>query len=1335
MKQYVRFMLGLALLAVTGLTPVVAQVFNPNDPVVTYNPAAPPSKPASGQVGKWVRTPRVSFSTTSFKCYIYNDIPFRLKYPKNYDPAKTYPILVFFHGIGEFGTIYDNEYQLYLGGQKHSSAVDNGTFNGFLLYPQSQSQFWADGAVANVNKLIETIMVPQLNVDPFRIYVNGLSAGGNTTWGYLRNHTKSVAAITPISSAFQSYANDVQKYKYTPIYHFQGALDEDPSPITSRKLGNTILNAGGNYRYREFANQGHSCWNVAWSDGDYFPFYAKAHKANPWPAFGKSEFCAGEAINTTIGVTAGFEGYEWRRNGALIAGATANELTVTETGTYDCRILKGTRWSPWSPTPVVIKMKATVAQPVIKVVGLASRHLPAPDGSTAVNLEVNGGYATYNWQRQDNGAILSTTRLYTASQTGNYIMQVTDKFSCQKSTFKIDAEDYIAMAGVVQQTSSDLAPGLKVSSIDLNDYMDYTIDVPAAASYTFTARIAAKVDGAQFQVRDGNGNVIGTLNIPNTGSEETWSEVSVPVYLYAGVQTLRIQSSATPRWDINYFQLTGGNTGNFTNVFTVVDANGINPPEPATNLSTSVLSQTSVKVAWKQAPAPAYNETGFEVYQASAESGPYKLVAITAANATNATIGGLNAGAEYFYKVRAINNTAASAVSASVSVVTQADVTPPTAPINLRLGTISKTSIRLYWNKATDDIGVVKYDVYINGVKASVTSALDMYVYHLFPNTTYTFTVRARDLGNNSSPFSNAVTAKTKTGSITADPSMVPANPYDHSVYLNMNLENPAAAPWNNMNVLPSAGDVSDNLKNYAGNYSGIKMTIVDNFSGYNAGGMNTGNNSGVYPDNVIRSAYYNDQGNVAKLRIDGLSLRHKYSFVFFGSRNGGGDRTTIYKINNQSVSLNASMNIANTVQIDNVVTDVDGAVFIEVSLASGASFAYLNSLVIKGTYVESAPANNEAPVVNAGIDQTISLPANSLALSGSATDANGTIASYSWTRVSGPAPFTFNNSSASDPTVSNLEEGVYTFRLTATDNEGLSSFDDIQVTVNAAPPAAGTRSLMVNIFGGTTPYNNPAWFNWNVSSSLGSGALTYSDGTASGIAATLSKSSGITDNGATYSGGMAPAEVLRHVSSSTTARTLTFTGLYTGATYSLELYASRNNNSTYSTTFTINGVAQSVNTYRNFTNNIVFTNLVPNAQGQLVVNISSAQAYNYINGFTLVETVPEQQGAVTSANTTEGAFSANRTNDVVNNVGLSVRAYPNPSSNAFNLVINKVANNNEPVQLRVFDAAGRIVEQRQNVVPNSNLQLGTDYRSGIYYVEISQGTNKTLSKLIKNSK
>ncbi len=135
-----------------------------------------------------------------------------------------------------------------------------------------------------------------------------------------------------------------------------------PRPFNSRKLGAAILAAGGNYRYTEYPNVDHGCWYNAWAEPDYFPFMLRANKVNPWPLYGKTNFSSPDSINVTMGVTAGFDGYQWRKNGVVITGASGNTLQVTAPGTYDCRILSGTTWSYWSPTPVVITAGTTTTQ-------------------------------------------------------------------------------------------------------------------------------------------------------------------------------------------------------------------------------------------------------------------------------------------------------------------------------------------------------------------------------------------------------------------------------------------------------------------------------------------------------------------------------------------------------------------------------------------------------------------------------------------------------------------------------------------------------------------------------------------------------------------------------------------------------------------------------------------------------------------------------------------------------------------------------------------------------------------------------------------------------------
>lgn len=102
--------------------------------------------------------------------------------------------------------------------------------------------------------------------------------------------------------------------------------------------------------------------------------------------------------------------------------------------------------------------------------------------------------------------------------------------------------------------------------------------------------------------------------------------------------------------------------------------------------------------------------------------------------------------------------------------------------------------------------------------------------------------------------------------------------------------------------------------------------------------------------------------------------------------------------------------------------------------------------------------ATNQAPVVSAGADKTIFLPNNSVIITGSASDPDGSIASYQWTQVAGAAAILVNETSAT-VTISGLAEGTYRFRLTVADNSAATSFDEVVVTVNAAtanqPPIA----------------------------------------------------------------------------------------------------------------------------------------------------------------------------------------------------------------------------------------------------------------------------------------
>jgi len=135
-------------------------------------------------------------------------------------------------------------------------------------------------------------------------------------------------------------------------------------------------------------------------------------------------------------------------------------------------------------------------------------------------------------------------------------------------------------------------------------------------------------------------------------------------------------------------------------------------------------------------------------------------------------------------------------------------------------------------------------------------------------------------------------------------------------------------------------------------------------------------------------------------------------------------------------------------------------------ALSTTATFSVKGTYVLRLTASDGAlstsddiqivvnPPANQAPVVNAGPDQTITLPAVA-SLAGTATDDGlpnppGKLTT-TWSFVSGPGTVTFANANALTTTATFSVKGTYGLRLTATDG-ALSTSDDIQIIVNAAP-------------------------------------------------------------------------------------------------------------------------------------------------------------------------------------------------------------------------------------------------------------------------------------------
>lgn len=407
---------------------------------------------------------------------------------------------------------------------------------------------------------------------------------------------------------------------------------------------------------------------------------------------------------------------------------------------------------------------------------------------------------------------------------------------------------------------------------------------------------------------------------------------------------------------------------------------------------------------------------------------------------------------------------------------------------------------------------------------------------------------------------------------------------------------------WNNWNVTDSLS--SANFRYSDATASTVQVTLSKS-TGMSDNGLTYG--GGMAPAEVLR--YTSSSSTVRTLTLSGLSAFNAYSLELYASRNNFSGNVTVFTVNGSSQNISTYKNLTTKAVFTHLKPNTAGQILVTISNAN--SYNYLNGFVL----TEEAVTPNQAPVANAGTAKTITLPANSLTLSGSGSDPDGSVKTYKWAKAAGPLPVNICTPAGAITTVSGLAAGIYTFQLTVTDNAGATANDEVQVTVK--PPS--TKYIRVNLYGGSNPYTNSEWNNWNIAAGTTSAAFTYYDGSVSTVTATLQRR-GVSDNGASYGGCMTPPEVLRYSCYASTPRTLTLNGLSPSKTYTLELYASRGVGTTDSTIFTINGVSKKVGVYQNRTTPVSFTGLQPNAQGVLTVNISATAIYNHLNGFTLIE-------------------------------------------------------------------------------------------------------------------
>ena len=188
------------------------------------------------------------------------------------------------------------------------------------------------------------------------------------------------------------------------------------------------------------------------------------------------------------------------------------------------------------------------------------------------------------------------------------------------------------------------------------------------------------------------------------------------------------------------------------------------PPKPV-SVSAQAISTKAARVSWETGSNGAtYPLNGYRIYYGTS---PTSLTnAVTAGNVTSYDITGLQAGQKYYFAVVAYNHPSTdtgeneSIMSNAVSVTVPSselsngtsDFTAPTVNISSPANGATLSGIATVTTQPSDNVGVSKVELYINGAIYGVTGAAPFnftWNTSTFANGSYTITAKAYDVAGN----------------------------------------------------------------------------------------------------------------------------------------------------------------------------------------------------------------------------------------------------------------------------------------------------------------------------------------------------------------------------------------------------------------------------------------------------------------------------------------------------------------------------------------------------------------------------------------------------------
>jgi predicted peptidase len=226
--------------------------------------------PAAGQPAPAQGAKMTGFVARTFNSVVGGEWEYVVFVPHDYDGTKAYPVILYLHGAGATKSYKFKEVRLPTEyGIGPAIRQQEKTFPFIVVFPRAEGYrapdftWGADSpngrrALAILDEVMRTY-----KTDPERVYLTGLSMGGEGAWSLAAAHPGRWAAIVPICG--QGNPQTAEKIKDVPCWCFHGEKDEDVKVEESRDMIAALRKAGGNPKYTEYPGVGHNSWDRAYA--------------------------------------------------------------------------------------------------------------------------------------------------------------------------------------------------------------------------------------------------------------------------------------------------------------------------------------------------------------------------------------------------------------------------------------------------------------------------------------------------------------------------------------------------------------------------------------------------------------------------------------------------------------------------------------------------------------------------------------------------------------------------------------------------------------------------------------------------------------------------------------------------------------------------------------------------------------------------------------------------------------------------------------------------------------------------------------------------------------